>query len=292
MSASTLFAVATLIWGSTWLAIKFQLGVVPAEVSVVYRFALAAVLLGAWCLATGLSLALPRATHAWLAFWGAMMFGISYVAVYYAEMHVPSGLVAVVFATFAFTLPIGMRVFFGTPLSPRILVAATLGLAGVALLFLPELRTAGSGGSAARGIGWALAGTLVSTGGTLAAVRNQERGLALLPSTAWGMLYGAASAALVALASGVSWNFDPRMPYVLSLLYLAVFGSIVAFAAYLALLRRVGAGPSAYISVSTPVLAMLLSTLFEGYRWSAPAVLGAVFALAGGVLALRSPRRD
>ncbi len=291
MSATALFAISTAIWGSTWLAITFQLGVVPPEVSVVYRFALAAVLLAAWCVATGRSIAFPARTHAWLAFWGAMMFGLNYVAVYYAEAHVSSGLVAVVFATIVFMSPIGMRIFYGTPLTARMLVAAALGVAGVALLFLPELRAAREGGSAAAGIGWALAGTAIATGGNLVAVANHARGLPVFPMTAWGMLYGAAVAALVALAQGVAWTFDPRAPYVLSLLYLAVFGSVFAFGAYLSLLRLVGAGPSAYVAVSTPVIAMLLSTLFEGYRWTGPAMLGVVLAIVGNVLALRTPRR-
>lgn len=291
MSATALFAISTAIWGSTWLAITFQLGVVPPEVSVVYRFALAAVLLAAWCVATGRSIAFPARTHAWLAFWGAMMFGLNYVAVYYAEAHVSSGLVAVVFATIVFMSPIGMRIFFGAPLTARMLAAAALGVAGVALLFLPELRSAREGGSAAAGIAWALAGTAIATGGNLVAVTSHARGLPVFPMTAWGMLYGAAVAALVALAQGVAWTFDPRAPYVLSLLYLAVFGSVFAFGAYLSLLRLVGAGPSAYVAVSTPVIAMLLSTLFEGYRWTGLAVLGVVLAIVGNVLALRPPRR-
>jgi len=106
------------------------------------------------------------------------------------------------------------------------------------------------------------------------------------------MLYGAAVAALFALAQGASWTFDARVPYVASLLYLAVFGSIFAFGAYLTLLKLVGAGPASYVGVSTPVIAMLLSTLFEGYRWSWPAVLGVGLAIMGNVLALRAPKRS
>jgi drug/metabolite transporter (DMT)-like permease len=291
MNAATLFAICTAIWGSTWLAITFQLGVVPPEVSVVYRFTLAAVLLAAGCVATKRSIAFPPRVHAWLAFWGAMMFGLNYVAVYFAEAHVSSGLVAVVFATIVFMSPIGMRIFYGTPLTARMLVAATLGVAGVALLFLPEIRSAREGGSAAMGIAWALVGTVIATGGNLVAVRNHAKELPVFPTTAWGMLYGAAVAAVVALAQGSSWTFDARAPYVLSLLYLAVFGSIFAFGAYLTLLKLVGAWPSAYVGVSTPVIAMLLSTYFEGYRWTGPAVLGVLLAIAGNVMALRAPRR-
>lgn len=291
MTAPGLFALCTAIWGSTWLAITFQLGSVAPEVSVVYRFLLAAACLAAWCAATGRSLAFPVRDHAWLATWGVLMFGLSYVAVYYAESRVSSGLVAVVFSTIVFMSPVGMRIAYGTPLTARILVAAALGIAGVALLFLPELRSAGEGGSAAAGIGWALAGAAMSTGGAVMAMRNHARGWPILPTTAWGMLYGAISAAVAATAQGAAWSFDASPPYLLSLVYLALFGSIVAFTAYLQLLRLVGAGPAAYVGVSTPVIAMLLSTAFEGYRWSALAVLGVVLAMVGNVLALRAPKR-
>ena len=291
MSVPWLFAICTAIWGSTWLAITWQLGTVPPEVSVVYRFALAGLLLMAWCKATGRSLAFARADHLWLAAWGATFFGLNYVAVYYAEGYVSSGLVAVVFATIVFMSAIGMRLVFGTPLTVRMMLAATLGVVGVTLLFLPELRQARDGGSAALGIGWALAATVIATAGNIVAVRNQRRELALFPTTAWGMLYGAAVAALFALVHGARWTFEPTAPYVLSLLYLAVLGSIVAFGAYLTLLKRVGAAPASYVGVSTPVIAMLLSTFFEGYRWTWVAALGVVLAIVGNVLALRSPRK-
>ena len=291
MSTVSLFTLCTAIWGSTWLAITWQLGVVPPTVSVAWRFALAGVLLGAWCAATGRSLRFPPAEHARLAAWGAMNFGLNYVFVYLAETHVSSGLVAVVFSTIVIMSPIGMRVFFGQPLSARLGVAAGLGVGGVALLFLPELGRIREGGAIAAGIGYALAATALATGGNLVAVRNHRAGLPLFPATAWGMLYGALIAAAVAAVLGDAWTFDARASYVLSLLYLAVFGSVVAFGAYLTLLGRIGAGPSSYVGVSTPVVAMLLTTLFEGYVWTATAVLGVALAVAGNVMALHPRRR-
>ena len=287
MSNPALFLTATLIWGSTWLGITFQLGVVPPEVSVAYRFALAAALLAAWCAWRGVPLRFSRRDHAFLAGTGATLFGFNYVTVYWAERFVPSGLVAVVFSTIVFMSPVGMRLAFGTPMSARTLVAATLGVAGVALLFLPELDAARHGGSAALGIAFALVSTAIATAGNLFAVRNHQAGLPTFPATAWGMAYGALAAALSAAVTGAAWTFDPRPPYVLSLLYLAVFGSIAAFGAYLTLLKRVGAAPSSFVGVATPVVAMLLSTLFEGYRWTWVAVLGVALAIAGNVLALR-----
>ncbi len=290
MSNPALFLTATLIWGSTWLGITFQLGVVAPEVSVAYRFALAAVLLAAWCAWRGVPLAFRRRDHAFLAGQGVTLFGVNYVVIYWAERYVPSGLVAVVFSTIVFMSPVGMRLAFGAPLSPRTLAAATLGVAGVALLFLPELDAARRGGGAALGIAFALVGTAIATAGNLFAVRNHQAGLPTFPATAWGMAYGALAAGLAALATGTPWTFDPRAGYVLSLAYLSVLGSIVAFGAYLTLLKRVGAAPSSFVGVATPVVAMLLSTLFEGYRWTWVAVLGVALAVAGNVIALRQPR--
>src|SRR5215813_205025 len=155
-SAPTLFAIATLIWGSTWLAITFQLGVVAAEISVAYRFALAALILAVWCRATGRSLAFSRRDHAFLIAQGVLMFGANYVSIYEAERYVTSGLVAVLFSRIVFTNPIGMRIVYGSRLTPRTLFAAALGVGGVVLLFLPELLTVKSSASVALGIGFGL----------------------------------------------------------------------------------------------------------------------------------------
>ena len=286
-SAPALFAIATLIWGSTWLAITFQLGTVAAEISVAYRFALAALLLAIWCRATGRSLAFSRRDHAFLAAQGVLMFGANYVAIYEAERYLTSGLVAVLFSTIVFTNPIGMRIAYGVPIARRMLIAAALGVLGVALLFLRELLTVQSSISVAIGIAFGLAGTLLATGGNLIAVRNHHASVGVLEGTVWGMAWGAGTAALIATATGASWTFDVRPAYILSLVYLAVFGSIVAFAAYFTLIKRIGVALASYTGVATPVIAVLLSTLFEGFAWTWTAVLGVALAAAGNFVALK-----
>lgn len=287
----SLFAIASAVWGSTWLAIKFQLGGVSPEVSLVYRFALAAALIALMCAATGRSLRFSLRTHLLLVAQGALMFGFNYIFVYRAELYVASGLVAVLFSTMVFMSLAGTRLAFGTPIRARALVGATLGVGGVVLLFLPELLAARNGGNAAAGIAFGVGSALIATGGNLVSMQMQRRGLPIFETTAWGMAYGAAISALVAVLLGAEWTFDTRMPYVLSLAYLAVFGSVIAFGAYLTLLKQVGAGPSSYTSVATPVVAMLLSTLFEGYQWSALALFGVLLAAAGNVLVLRQRER-
>ncbi|MGE5669374.1 MAG: DMT family transporter, partial [Betaproteobacteria bacterium] len=179
-SPVALFLIATAIWGSTWLAIKFQLGIVAPEVSVAYRFAIAAVLLAAWCMATGRSLRFSARSHVFIALQGVLLFGLNYIAVYEAERYATSGLVAVLFSTIVFMNPIGARLVFGTRLTAVMLGAAALGVFGVALLFVPELLQARHGGDVALGIVLGLGGTLIATGGNLAAVRNQRAGIPVM----------------------------------------------------------------------------------------------------------------
>ena len=284
MGPISLFSIATLIWGSTWLAITFQLGSVAVEASVAYRFALAALMLAAWCLATGRSLRFPAAQHAWFASQGALLFGLNYLCVYWAEQHIASGLVAVVFSLIVFLNLVGVRVFFAAPVNRRTALGAALGVTGVTLLFWREL--AGMQTDELRGIVLGLAATVFASGGNLLAVRNQRRGIALLPGVAWGMTYGTLTIAIVAALNDIVWTFDPRPGYVLSLLYLAAFGSVIAFAAYLTLLGKIGAARAGYVGVAVPVVALLLSTVFEHYEWTLPALAGAALCIAGNVLVL------
>jgi drug/metabolite transporter (DMT)-like permease len=288
MGAVPLFLSCTAIWGSTWLAITFQLGAVAPEASVSYRFALAAALIAGGCLATGRSLRFPLPVHGLLVAQGALFFGLNYIAIYRAEQYVASGLVAVLFSTIVFTSLIATRLAYRTPITARALTGATLGVGGVALLFLPELMAARAGGKAALGVAFALGGTLLATGGNLVSMRLQRMSLPIVETTAWGMGYGTIIAAIVATSSGVTWSFDPHIGYVTSLAYLAVFGSVAAFLAYLNLLKQVGAGPASYVGVATPVIAMVFSTLVEDYRWSVPGVIGVMLAIAGNVLVLRA----
>ena len=289
---AVLFVIASAIWGSTWLGIKYQLGVVEPDVSVAYRFALAALLLGAFCAFTGRNLRFFARQHAFMAAQGALLFGLNYVAVYWAEAYATSGLVAVLFSTIVFMNPIAAHWLFGTALTSRTLIAAVLGVSGISLLFLPELMQAGRGGSAALGVAFGLGATAIACGGNMVAVRNSRAGMPVLPATAWAMGYGAIVAAVAAMLHGSHWNFDPSVTYIVSLGYLALFGSVFAFGAYLTLLEQIGPGPAAYVGVATPVVALLLTTLFEGYRWSWIAVAGIALAIAGNLTALQGPPRS
>jgi len=285
-----LFSLSTVIWGTTWLVIKFQLGVVAPEASVAWRFALASLLLLGWCALRGVPLRFVPRDHARLALLGLLLFGVNYVLVYRSEQLLTSGLVAVVFASIIFWNLLGARIFFGTPAPAALVAGAALGFAGVGLLFWPELAGVGGAGQGP-GVALALAGSMVASAGNLYSQRLFARGIGVVPATGWAMGYAAFAILAWCVARGVPLAFDARPAYVLSLLYLAVLGSVAAFVAYLTLLRRIGAGRSGYTAAVIPVVAMLASTLFEGYRWTASAAAGMVLVLAGTVLVLRGRER-
>jgi drug/metabolite transporter (DMT)-like permease len=275
MSNLGLYLTSVLIWGSTWFAITYQLGRVPPEVSVAYRFALASLILFFWCGARGLRLAFPWRDHLWMAAQGALLFGINYVCVYVAEGQISSGLVAVAFSLIVFLNILGARAFFGTPMRPAVLAGAFLGVGGVALVFLPEFRNTVGFGRSERGLTYAVASAVSASLGNIVASRNQRQGLPVVQLNAFGMMYGALFVALYAAFSGRSFTFDGSAGYLLSLGYLALFGSVLAFGAYLTLVGRIGAGRAGYTGAAIPIVALVMSTLFEGLRWQAYMVLGA-----------------
>ena len=287
-----LFSLPTFIWGTTWLAIKFQLGLVPPEVSVAWRFALASLLLVGWCLVRGIALPTTARAHGRLALLGFLLFGLNYVLVYKSEQHLTSGLVAVLFAFLVFWNLLGARVLFGTPAPRSVVVGATLGVAGVVLLFWPEVASLRGGSGRALGIGLAMGATLVASAGNLYSQRLFATGVAVVPGTGVAMGWAALALAVYCGAAGEPFAFDPRPGYVLSLAYLSLFGSVVAFVSFLTLLQRIGAGRSGYTAAVIPAVAMTASTLFEGYRWSAAAVLGMALVVAGTVLVLRVKERS
>jgi drug/metabolite transporter (DMT)-like permease len=285
-----LFAICVLVWGTTWHAITYQLGDFPAEVSVALRFALAGLSLLAFSRWRGLRLRYRLADQGALALQGVFLYGVSYVCVYHAERFVPSGLVAVGYSASPLLSGIGAALLFGAALGRRFVVGGVLGVCGVALIFWPEITRSGGGERAALGAALTVASVLLSAIGSLTASRNRERGLPLLPAMGFGMLYGALAAASVGLAFGrvVVWPTAPS--WWIALAYLAVAGSALTFACFLTLQDRVGPGPAGTVGVMTPLIALVVSLAFEGFRPNALTAAGAALAFAGNALML-SPRR-
>ena len=287
MSNLQLFVVAVAIWGSTWLAITFQLGKVPPEASVTYRFLLASLLIFGYCLVRRLPLRFARREHLWIALMGGLMFSVSYIFVYYAEQHVVSGLVAVGYSASPMLGLIGMRIFFGTPMTRLLVLGSILGMVGITLVFWPEFSRLQGDRDTALGALYTIIAVAVSALGSIAAQRNSRVGFPLWQSLAWGMLYGAILSLAVTVVAGRPLHFEWTAPYVLSLLYLTVLGSILAFAAYLTLLHRVGAARAGYIGVMVPIVALVISAAFEGFRWHALTWAGIAVSVAGNVIVLR-----
>ncbi len=282
-----LFLVPSLIWGTTWFAIKFQLGVVAPEASVAYRFFLAALLLLGWSALQGLPLRFDARTHASLVLLGLLQYGVNYVLVYRSEQHLTSGLVAMIFGLLVVWNLLGARLLFGSRATASVLSGAAIGVLGVVLVVWPDLERARFTASQALGVVLAVAGTMSFSAGNLWSQRVYQRGTLVIPSTGWAMLYGALGVTAWCMARGISFAFDPSIRYLISLGYLALFGSVFAFITYLTLVKRIGAGRAGYTAVVIPVLAMAMSTLFETYRWSMAALAGMTLVLAGNLLVLR-----
>ena len=286
-SNTLLYLIPCAIWGSTWLVIKYQLGVVAPEVSVAYRFGVAALLLFAWCAWRRERLAFDARTHAAYVLLGTMHFALNYVLVYVSEEYLTSGLVAVVFVLMVFWNLLGAHWLFGQALSGRLLAGAACGFGGVALVFWPELTALRGDNASVKGLLIAIGATIAASGGNLYAQRLYAREIPVMPCTAWSMLYGALTVALYCGVAGIPFTWDGSLSYQIAFAYLAVFGSVIAFGTYLTLLKRIGAGRAGYTAALIPVIAMLFSTLFEDYAWTLPAIAGMVLVLVGNVLVLR-----
>ena len=280
------------IWGTTWYAITWQLGTVDPAASLTSRFGLAAIILMVGCAVTGRSLRLNRARHLAAVGQGAFVFAISYSFTYAAEENVTSAIVAVVFATLAFLNLVLFRIVVGQKAARAAWIGAALGILGVAVLSGGEAMAEGLDRGALTGIGLALLAVASSAVGNYFSWRGQQEGSAILPQTGWAMAYGTGMLALYGVMTGARFTIDPSPGYLISLLYLAVFGSVVAFVTYFAVARARGYALASYISALTPPIAMLVSTLFEGARFGWPALVGLALVLGGQVLLIRAPRQD
>jgi drug/metabolite transporter (DMT)-like permease len=281
---------AVLIWGSTFFAIRFQLGEVDPAVSVAYRFALAALMLLGWCRWRGLSLRFSAREHGFIALQGLLLFCLNYLIIYFATGLLTSGLVAVIFSGIVFMNIANGALLFRQPVAPRVVLGALFGLAGISQVFWPELASASLSDDTLKGIGLALLATYIASLGNVISARNQRAGIPVMQSNAWGMTYGALFMTGLALVSGLEFGWDARPGYAISLLYLALLGSVLAFGAYLTLVGRIGADRAAYATVVFPLVALALSTAFESYQWTPQAVAGIALVLIGNLLVLAPSR--
>ncbi|MBV1786665.1 DMT family transporter [Marinobacterium sp. D7] len=279
-----LYSLTVLIWGTTWIAIALQAGEVATLVSVFYRFALAASLLFLGLLLSGRLRRLDRSDHLFCLLQGCCVFGFNFYCFYTAVGYISSGLESVIFSMAVVFNAINGVIFFRQPVTRRLLLAALLGMTGMVCLFWRDILSDSLNQNILPGVLLSLIGTYGFSLGNMISARHQKRGRDVMTTNAWAMGYGALIIGALAVASGAEFRLDSSPSYLLSLVYLSVVGSLVGFGVYFALIGRIGAGRAAYATVLFPLVALTISTLFEGYQWSGTGMVGLVLILLGNLV--------
>ncbi len=291
MNNSLLYILTVVIWGSTWIAINYQLGDVAIEASVAYRFALAALTLFLYAYYKKIPLLFSVKQHGLFAIFGVCLFGINYVLLYSAQQHINSALTCIAFSTLMLMNIANTRIFYKTKIAKQIYYGGSFGLFGIVVLFWPQLSDVQLGAATLLGLILCLAGTFSASVGTMISLHNQKRRIPVLTANAWGMFYGAVFMVLTALAQGKEFTFSYTLAYVGSLLYLSLFGSVIAFGCYLSLMTRIGAHKTSYANIIFPAIAVLISTLVEGFIWTQYTVLGMFLISIGNLIVLVKPTK-
>jgi drug/metabolite transporter (DMT)-like permease len=285
-----LYGTIVFAWGFSWIAMHYQVGVVAPEISVVWRFAIAAPVMLALAVLRGENLRFPLADHAWFVALGITLFCTNFTLFYYGAKSITSGLLAVIFSL-ASVINVWLgALLLGSPIDRRVVAGGALGFLGLTAMFYPQFVGTTLNRDVLFGLALCVTGTLSFCFGNMIAARLQQRAIPVFAASGWGMIYGSAALALLAYQRGEAFVIEPTLTYVAGLIYLALIGSVVAFACYLTLLGRIGADRAAYATVMFPVVALVISTLAEGYRWTAPAALGLLAVLGGNVLVLATGR--
>jgi drug/metabolite transporter (DMT)-like permease len=282
-----LYVVTVLIWGSSWLAIKYQLGSVDPMVSVAYRFLLASAISWLYCRFSGRLMRYSLRDHGFMFLQGASLFALNYWLFYLSELTLTSGLAAVIFSTIVVMNMMNGVLFLKNRLELRVVLGAGIGLFGIILVFWSEVTDFESGSENLFAVSLAVLATLLASLGNIASARNQRKGIPVVQANTFGMTYGALLMLVLSWATGREFTFEVTLPYVSSLVFLSVFASIIAFWTYLTLLGRVGVERAAYATLIFPLVALGFSTVFEDYQWTASAGIGILLILAGNLLILK-----
>lgn len=286
MKNTALYIITVLVWGSTWIAIKYQLGSVDPMVSVIYRFGLAAALLMLFCYLKGLNLRFSLKEHVFMALLGVLLFSVNYWLVYVAELYLTSGLVAVLFSSIVFLNIANGSIFLGAAVEKKMITGAALGVLGIVLIFMPEIESFDLSDKGVFGLCIGFVSVLLASFGNITSARNTKNNIPVIQANAFGMGYGTLLLAAIALMSGKEFSFSASIPYIASLFYLSIFGSIIAFGSYLTLIGSIGADKASYTIMLVPLVALILSSFFEGYAWNVWAIFGLILVVGGNFLAL------
>ncbi len=287
LSNTTLFLIPSLIWGSTWYAIKFQIGTTDPLYSVAFRFFLAAFLLILFIMIKGESIRFSWKTHLYFMLQGVCLFGINYWLVYMSEEHLTSGLVAVIFGGLIFLNVFLSALFLKSKIHTPVVVGGVIGTVGIGLIFKDELSVFDFSDMNFLAFLMALGAMTLASCGNILSAHYQRKRIPIMQSNAFGMFYGAVMVTIIALLMGTPLIYDSSISYSVALIYLSVFGSVIAFNTYLSLLGKIGPGKAGYISLSMPVIALLFSTFLEGYHWTVASLIGLLMILTGMYIALQ-----
>ncbi len=286
-----LLLIPSFIWGSTWYAIKFQIGETDPLFSVGYRFALAGGLLLAFSYFKGYKLKFSLKDYAFMGLQGICLFGLNYWLVYMAEEHLESGLVAVIFACLVFMNIFMSALFLRLPVKPKVILGAFFGIGGILLIFKNELTGFDLKNDNLMGFILAMSSVFLASFGNILSAYNQRNKIPLIQTNAFGMLIGSAVVLSVGLISGKTMAIDTSFAYVASLAYLVIFGSVIAFSIYLNVLGKIGPDKAGYMALIMPVIALTISTFLEGYQWTYSGVTGVGLILFGVYMALIAKKR-
>jgi len=286
MNNGLLYLITVVIWGSTWIAINYQLGDVAPEASVSYRFALAAFILFAFAKIKQLPLNFSLKQHGLFAAFGICLFGMNYLLLYTAQQHINSALTCIAFSTLMLMNIANTKIFYKTTITKQVYLGGAFGLFGIVTLFWPQLTDIELGAATFLGLGLCLLGTFSASIGNMLSIKNQKNNVPIVQANAWGMLYGAIFTALTVVIQGKQFSFSFEPAYLTSLLYLSLFGSVIAFGCYLSLMTRIGAHKTSYANIIFPAIAVLISTVVEGFVWSEYTVIGLSFVLLGNLVVL------
>jgi len=281
-----LFTIPALIWGTTWYAIKFQLGTVNPLLSVAYRFAIAGILLLIICRILKLNLKFSLKSHFYILLQGLSLFSINYWLVYFAELNLTSGLVAIVFSLMIFLNIFFNSILLRAAIRKEVLIGGILGFTGTLIVFKNEFRTFSLSDKNFYALILCLISVVLASLGNITSAYNQKKDLPVIQTNAFGMTYGSVFTFIVAIITSKEFNFDFSVSYIISLVYLALLGSIVAFGTYLKLIGNIGPDRAAYIILIVPLIAIIVSMLFEDYNLHKSAIIGIVLLIFGNILAM------
>ena len=291
MNNAILYVITVLIWGTTWIAINYQLGDVAPEASLVYRFGFSALIMFAYCLITSQSLRFNNKQHLQFMLFGLTLFGCNYLFLYNAQQYINSALTCIGFSLILFFNIINARIWFKTRIEAKVYLGGSLGIIGIITLFWPQINDTSLGEQTLIGFSLCLVGTLFASTGNMLSMQNKKINLPLFPSIAWGMFYGASFMAAFVVFQEKSFTFSYTLSYISSLLFLSIFGSVIAFACYLTLLNNIGAHKASYSTIMFPAVAVVISSYVENFQWSGFTLIGLLLIVSGNLVVLAKSKK-